>query len=136
MNTSKDDDVRLDACPFCGGDAQFREGHMDHWTVVCPRCRATVDRTHSREGAKEQCAADWNTRASPPAVSDVGQIVEQLQEALAACERVRDESKHADFEGEDYRRGFNAGASGCIVAIRGCIERLSSSVLCEGEVDG
>jgi hypothetical protein len=57
---------------------------------------------------------------------------EDLSDALAACERIRDESTHAQSLPEGYLLGFRAGSNGCVVALLNLIGFRTQA----GERDG
>lgn len=53
-------------------------------------------------------------------------VVGALRQAKSVCERIRDESRHDECEGGDYRRGFRAGANGCALFVLELINRATA----------
>lgn len=56
----------LKPCPFCGSEAEFQEGHRNHWHVQCSSCQASTNGWFARDGARAKAAALWNRRAPAP----------------------------------------------------------------------
>jgi len=75
--------VELEPCPFCGGEAQWdcmtsnEQYECTEWSPECPKCGATVilDRTCG----KHEAAAAWNTRTNDQAKNEE---IARLREAL------------------------------------------------------
>ena len=73
-------------CPFCGGDAGFREGHANHWRVACTNCGLHHPHLVVRErDPKPELVAAWNTRHRTAAIA--GERV-QRDDAWAALRRI------------------------------------------------
>ena len=52
-------------CPFCGGEAVFREGHRNHWRTECQQCELAHPTWVVRQiDPKPALIAAWNTRAT------------------------------------------------------------------------
>jgi hypothetical protein len=82
------EEVKLEPCPFCGGEAKFVDEWAD-WRVVCA---ASCSYAGTFVGTKEEVARIWNIRATTKAnllgAIDAG-ILEAAYERGRAAERER-----------------------------------------------
>lgn len=58
-------------CPFCGGEAKYRDDGMNGY-VLCWECLARTDSVYSwrDENWTEEVAREWNTRVYPKEVQE------------------------------------------------------------------
>lgn len=90
----------LKPCPFCGGEATFREAHVDHWYVACAKCGIKHPFVAVREiDPRPLLVAAWNTRA------EAG-VVRELVEALRAWEAAQ------DYDAKALEASVRAGVEG------------------------
>ena len=109
----------LEACPFCGGEAERLEltdaGNEGGSVICCKRCQAN---SHVEFGRKENLVSAWNTRAqSAPAPDDVREVVAK---GLYNHEWSRDGNGMEKIWGENTDRLYwLALADAAIAAMRG-----------------
>ena len=73
---------RLEACPFCGGEATREFFSQNTWAIFCDGCHASAKMCDT----KAEAEAAWNTR-TPPASVEIGEALERLQ-AFADCNNI------------------------------------------------
>lgn len=95
--------IELKPCPFCGGEAEYRDGSSTTPYIRCNKCGGRTLSSYNRE----KLAEAWNKRA---AVTD-----EQFAVAVHDGEVWRKERTCRDFGGEEGTNGegYDFACSAC-----------------------
>jgi hypothetical protein len=92
MTDARQDAIgRLRECPFCGSEADYFEGHRDHWRAGCVRCGVTGKQFANvgEAEAKRLAAKWWNTRTLLTALDgdEVRRLVQAVETVVSQCEK-------------------------------------------------
>ncbi len=98
---TKENNIGLKPCPFCGGEAVMLGEEDGMYQVICPNCAANID---NYDYEKEVAAEKWNTRHIDNVLLNEN---EQLRKALNVLKNAEKEFLRSKYMGTPLEKIIN-----------------------------